>query len=249
MYLTRFRLNTARQGARRLLDSPQRMHAAVTMSFAEPPDPAPGAPRVLWRVDHTAHKDTLLYISGPQRPDLTHLVEQAGWPTTPEAGWKTYDYSTFLDKIADADVWAFRLTANPVHQIRRKPGEETKRTGHVAPRHQAAWLAAQGEKNGFELLERPAEQQLRPEDTYHLLVHHQRPMRFTKRNCGNNGKGSAKGNGGEKNQVSLMTATFDGLLRVTDASAFRSRLTQGLGKAKAYGCGLMTLVPPRRETP
>ncbi len=33
MFLTRFRVNTARSGARRLLSSPQAMHAAVMSSF------------------------------------------------------------------------------------------------------------------------------------------------------------------------------------------------------------------------
>ncbi|MEU0744125.1 type I-E CRISPR-associated protein Cas6/Cse3/CasE, partial [Streptomyces sp. NPDC006134] len=33
MFLSRFRVNTARPGARRLLSSPQAMHAAVMSSF------------------------------------------------------------------------------------------------------------------------------------------------------------------------------------------------------------------------
>jgi CRISPR system Cascade subunit CasE len=33
--------------------------------------------------------------------------------------------------------------------------------------------------------------------------------------------------------------TFEGLLRVTDGNAFVSLLKNGLGPAKAFGCGLM----------
>ncbi len=44
-------------------------------------------------------------------------------------------------------------------------------------------------------------------------------------------------------QVKLTRVTFDGRLRVLDPAAFRRTLTSGLGKAKAYGCGLMTLAP------
>lgn len=40
-----------------------------------------------------------------------------------------------------------------------------------------------------------------------------------------------------------MTVTFDGRLEVTDPAALRRTLTQGIGKAKAYGCGLITLAP------
>ncbi len=44
-------------------------------------------------------------------------------------------------------------------------------------------------------------------------------------------------------QVKLTRVTFDGRLRVLDPAVFRRTLTSGLGKAKAYGCGLMTLAP------
>lgn len=82
MHLTRFRLNTARPGARRLLASPQSLHAAVMASFPRllPTDGTAQGPRVLWRLDHNARAEVLLYIVSPDRPDLTHLVEQAGWP-------------------------------------------------------------------------------------------------------------------------------------------------------------------------
>jgi CRISPR system Cascade subunit CasE len=33
--------------------------------------------------------------------------------------------------------------------------------------------------------------------------------------------------------------TFEGLLRVTDGNAFVSLLKNGIGPAKAFGCGLM----------
>jgi len=41
--------------------------------------------------------------------------------------------------------------------------------------------------------------------------------------------------------VTLVTVTYDGLLEVTDPDALRRTLTRGLGRAKAYGCGLLTL--------
>src|SRR5690606_28978905 len=64
VYLTRFRMNTARRGAQKLLSSPQAMHAAVLASFPEPPTGGDG-PRVLWRVDETRHARAVLYIASP----------------------------------------------------------------------------------------------------------------------------------------------------------------------------------------
>ncbi|SEN80539.1 type I-E CRISPR-associated protein Cas6/Cse3/CasE [Nonomuraea pusilla] len=226
MYLTRFRLNTARLGARRLLSSPQNLHAAVMSSFAEIPVAADGGPRVLWRIDRNSRAETYLYIVSPDKPDLTHLVEQGGWPET--GRWDTYDYEPFLSRLSAGDRLAFRLTANPVHSIRRKDGEPTKVTAHVTQRHQLEWLLQRQERCGFKVVERPAERQLVPgHDEHEVVVHDRRQLSFTKR--------------GQKNPVTLLAVTFDGRLEVTDPDALRHTLTRGVGRAKSYGCGLMTL--------
>ncbi|MBB5923238.1 CRISPR system Cascade subunit CasE [Actinoalloteichus hoggarensis] len=52
------------------------------------------------------------------------------------------------------------------------------------------------------------------------------------------GKGARR-----RTQVVLRTATFQGLLRVTDAELLADRLLHGVGPGKAYGCGLLTLAP------
>jgi CRISPR system Cascade subunit CasE len=254
MFLTRFRVNTARPGARRLLSSPQAMHAAVMSSFPGllPTDAnAPETPRVLWRCDHNARAEVMLYIVSPDRPDLTHLVEQAGWPAAVAAdpttsGWQTRPYGPFLDRLATGDRWAFRLTANPVHHIRRKEDEPKKRTAHLTPVHQMAWLIERQERSGFRILEKHDERRLLPSgtthmkqphhgDRYELTVRDQRALSFDK------SRDTSAGRRGKP--VSLVTTTFDGRLEVTNPDELRRTLTQGIGKAKAYGCGLITLAP------
>ena len=47
----------------------------------------------------------------------------------------------------------------------------------------------------------------------------------------------------ESSVVTLRIAGFDGILEVTDAEAFRAALRQGIGPARAYGCGLLTVAP------
>ncbi len=230
MHLTRFRINTARLGARSLLASPQRLHAAVMSSFAGAlPSDANGS-RVLWRLDRNARAEVLLYIVSEERPDLTHLVEQAGWPTT--ASWQMYDYGAFLGGLQAGSNWAFRLTANPVHHVRRKDGDPTKRTAHVTPRHQMGWLLARQEASGFRILETPPDRRrLAQGDEFQLTVRDERRHRFEKANPQSD----------RRTSVPLVTVTFDGRLEVTDPVALARTLTSGIGKAKAYGCGLMTL--------
>ena len=252
MYLTRFRINTARGGARRLLSSPQALHAAVLASFPEQPagdapdsdgdrDPARDRPRVLWRVDRNMWGEMFLHIVSPTDPDLTHLVDQAGWSRqlrSDSPGWQTRHYAPFLSQLTRGDSWAFRLTANPVHSVRRKPGEPTKRTAHLTPRHQLRWLLQRQELCGFRLLPRQQPQTERLEERYEVVVHHRRDLSFHKPR-----------DRGSTHKVTLVTATYDGRLEITDPEALRHTLTRGLGKAKAYGCGLMTLSPSLSPTP
>ncbi|WP_255953973.1 type I-E CRISPR-associated protein Cas6/Cse3/CasE [Streptomyces odontomachi] len=256
MFISRFRVNTARPGARKLLSSPQAMHAAVMSSFPQllPSDsPPPDSPRVLWRLDQMARAEVLLYIVSPGQPDLTHLVEQAGWPavaTRENPGWQTRAYAPLLDRLTAGDRWSFRLTANPVHKIRRKEGEEQKITAHLTPIHQMGWLLddRRQERLGFRICEKPDDRRLLPEgtthqkrphpgDRYELAIRDARSLAFNK-------SGAADGRRGP---VTVVTVTFEGHLEVTDPNAMRRSLTQGIGRARAYGCGLLTLAPLARS--
>ena len=42
-------------------------------------------------------------------------------------------------------------------------------------------------------------------------------------------------------KVRIRAVTFDGILKVADADSFRLALTKGIGRGKAYGCGLLTV--------
>jgi CRISPR system Cascade subunit CasE len=218
VYLTRFRINTARRSARKLFTSPQAMHAAVLAGFADPPACGDGRPRVLWRLDGAGH-DQVLYIASPGEPDLSHLVEQAGWPTTET--WQTRKYADFLAALEAGQRWAFRLTANPVRNGRVDSRPGTRRLGHVTVDQQRQWLLSRAERAGFRL---PKAATGEPD----IIVHGRQTYSFPR-------------DGG---RVTLRVATFDGHLEVVDAEAFRTALTTGIGHAKAYGCGLMTLARP-----
>jgi len=220
MFLTRFHINTARRGARFLLGNPQAMHAAVLSAY--PPPPGDALPRrVLWRVDRNGHEATL-YVVSPEEPDLSALNEQAGWAT---ATWATREYQPFLDRLAEGQSWAFRLMANPVKQA-MVPGTRGKRFAHVTPAQQVAWLEERAERNGF-LIART------PEQVPAVSVTSRSKDSFGRRDPHQDGR---------QGKVTLVRVQFDGVLTVTDAEKFRTMLANGLGRGKAYGCGLMTLV-------
>lgn len=219
MFLTRFQINPARRGARRLLSSPQVLHAAVRAGFAAPEDHERDGARTLWRLDAPTPTTVHLYIVSPGRPDLTHLVEQAGWPTT--ESWVTRDYGPLLDGLRPGQEWAFRLTANPSHSGRKTAdAKETQRFGYLREEEQVGWLTGRAARLGFTVA---SQQDGRP----NVRLHRRQTYSF-KRGLGT---------------VTLTTATYDGVLRIGDADTFRRALTRGIGHAKAYGCGLLTLAP------
>lgn len=220
MHLTRFEINTGRRGARDLLASPQKMHAAVLQAFPPATPVTAGTGRVLWRVDQHQHR-AALYIVSPHRPDLTHLVEAAGWPAT--AGWDSRDYTPLLDRLRPGDQWAFRLTANPVSS-RPKTAESARsqRFGHVTFAQQTGWLLDRATRHGFTV---PTGQHDEPD----VAVNGRRTLRFTRQN----------------QTVTLATATFEGRLDISDPDLIRTALTHGIGPGKGYGCGLLTLAPLR----
>lgn len=222
MYLTRFEINRARRAARSLLASPQRLHGAVEAGFpATATDTAEHADgRVLWRLDQHEHT-TLLYIVSPQQPDLTHLVEQAGWPT--RLRWDTRDYRPLLDRLATGQRWAFRLTANPVSN-RRKTEDSTRsqRFGHVTVAQQTTWLLDRTTRLGISIVKGT-------HDEPDVAVRRRDTLRFER----------------QGHTVTLATAVFEGLLDVVDPDALRHALVSGIGSGKGYGCGLLTLAPVR----
>ncbi|MET4224794.1 type I-E CRISPR-associated protein Cas6/Cse3/CasE [Oerskovia enterophila] len=232
MYLSRIQINPARRGGQKLLGSPQAMHAAVLSSFMGDAD---NRGRVLWRVDRDEHK-TWLYVTSSPRPDFSHIVEQAGWSTTQveegstQSGWDVRGYENLLGSLAAGQTWGFRVTANPTRSTRRGGSQtgatpsgiqtaKSQRYGHVTVDQQLEWFTQRTTGWGFSVAER--------DSVLDVTVHDRRTERFRR--------------GGQT--VTIAKATFDGVLTVSDADALRQALVGGMGPAKGYGCGLLTLAP------
>ncbi|WP_324666491.1 Type I-E CRISPR-associated protein Cas6/Cse3/CasE [Mycobacterium canetti] len=220
MFLTKMPINARRRGARFLMSSPQALHAAVMAGFADARPTDEG--RVLWRLDAYDTYRVVLYTVSPDKPDFTHIVEQAGWPTT--EAWQTRSYEPLLDSLRVGQRWQFRLTANPVHAGRREGWSRTKPLGHVTVKQQERWLIDRAAKAGFRLVSRQAGDDEDPD----LAVVDRSIQRFRRTD----------------GLITIAVATFDGHLEVIDSAALRRSLTWGIGRAKSYGCGLLTLARP-----
>jgi CRISPR system Cascade subunit CasE len=227
MFMTRIALNSRRRGAIKLLSNRHAMHAAVMSSFSHEAPTESDSGRVLWRVDQDGHSVDLLIVS-PTKPCLTHVVEQAGWTT--ENAWVTRDYTPFLDSITDGDNYVFRLSANPTYRFTDEKGHKSI-VGHKTVEHQRRWLVEKSDQHGFAIA--PSSSALDRDGVtpaLQLELGDRDRTRFRR----------------EEGRVTLVTVSYEGLLTVTDVESFRRMLGHGLGRAKGYGCGLMTVLPASR---
>jgi CRISPR system Cascade subunit CasE len=120
--------------------------------------------------------------------------------------------------VAVDDVLRFRLHANPTKRLSAKsPGSKVDgpRVGLFKEEEQRGWLKRKADGAGFELLG----VDVRPCST---IVSRK-----------NSAKDSAR--------QSHLAVRFDGRLRVTDADALDQAIRWGIGSAKAYGFGLLSL--------
>lgn len=173
-----------------------------------------GRRRNLWRVDAVGGRTWLMILSETP-PDFESLAGRYGGEG-PSPSWEVKPYDPFLDRLAAGQTWQFRLRANPVRGSgREREGERSRGRlyNHVTLDQQKAWLAARAEVHGFAV----------EADAFDVV--HSQWYKFRK-------------GGGE---VSLIAVTFEGRLTISDPALFRQALTSGIGRGKAYGCGLMTI--------
>lgn len=107
-------------------------------------------------------------------------------------------------------------------RLRANPSvkSEGKRLGIIREEAQTAWLQRKAKEGGFEAL------------SLAVIPEGLRKDGMTDK-------------AGSLHSLSLLSVRFEGLLRVTDAVAFRQTLGNGVGSAKGLGFGLLSIAPPR----
>ena len=165
-----------------------------------------------WRVDNLEDGAALIIVSAGV-PDIKHIVGKLG---NGDARDKSLDYGPFLAEIDRGQTWMFRFCANPVEH-KKTPGENRGKVYALRDiPGQLAWLGRQGASHGFTV------------NGCNIIG--DKWLIFNETSADKN-----------RNTVRIRTVTFDGALTVTDADVFRTALTKGIGRGKAYGCGLLTV--------
>ncbi len=244
-YLSRVWINPLRAKGRQYLANPRIVHAAVLGGFVAPPQNG----RLLWRLSADADSESgrpllaELLVLSPIRASFEHIVEETGFPGTDEGQPHVRDYQALLDAIQVDGEFAFRTRVNPVESVLRPTAP--------SPAQQRIIKGSEGSQRGFRLPHRTVGQQTdwfvrRSASRWGFVVPSSGTsggldMRVVGRDRFDFVKGSPTE--GAHDRVRIETVVFEGRLRVTDAVLFRDALLNGLGPAKAYGCGLLTLAP------
>jgi len=174
--------------------------------------------RVLFRLDqNTATNALTVLVQSSSEPDWAELETKKDGANQfyllPPAQTKSVNWA---DKIEAGQKLAFRLRANPTKRLLLPNGERTDRK--------------RGKRVGL----------YREEDQQNWLIRHAEAggFRMLQHSVSKDGtqRDTAK-------DLSLFTVQFDGVLEVIDKGRFVETLEAGIGSAKGFGCGLLSLAP------
>lgn len=223
-YLSRIYLNPLRRQAQALLLNAEKMHAAVLSGIPT----QPVTERLLWRVEPDSRHRAELLVLSQSRPSWEALIEQAGWPNADQPQARTADLRPLLGSIHLGRAFRLRVRVNPVVSIKTPlPGApvRTPTRGHPVPvksQDQSQWILDRLPRWGYQ----PTTNSIgEPE----LVQMERATIRFTRKP--------------DTLPVTLAAATFDARVAIADPAAAAQSILQGVGRARAYGFGLITLAP------
>jgi CRISPR system Cascade subunit CasE len=157
--------------------------------------------------------DSYLLVLSKKKPDLGKL-EKHGVTDSAE----TKDYNVLLSQLRAGDKLRFRLVLNPVLSLSQ--GKMSGKRGRVIP------LVTADQQLQF-LRERSLQHGFSVNDDEVTIT--ERGFEILKRK--------------NRKPLKVCKAAYGGYLTIEDLDLFKTVLVNGLGKKKAYGFGLLTVIP------
>jgi len=129
---------------------------------------------------------------------------------------RTKKYTPFLNHLKKGMRTQFKVTLNPVISLYEGPNKRGRVVPCVSEKDQMNYLLERSVKNGFIL----------DEESFFIS---DRGFEVLKKS--------------KQKSIRLSKATYEGILTIDDVEIFKKTLVNGFGKKKAYGFGLMTVIP------
>ncbi|MFR4778467.1 MAG: type I-E CRISPR-associated protein Cas6/Cse3/CasE [Finegoldia magna] len=221
MYLSRVEIDFDNRMKTRKLTHLGAYHDWVERSFPEDFELG-NRTRKLWRIDRLNDKYYLLIVS-ENKPVIVSEdnPEKEGLERYGVSGTgQVKDYDKFLNSIKTGGKMRFRVKLNTVKADSHEGKKAGLKRGRLFPivnqEELVRFLIDRSKKNGFKV----------EEDDFVVVE-----------------KGFEKLQKKNMKPLDLAMATYEGNLVVTDEEKFIKTLTEGIGKKKAYGFGMMTVIP------
>lgn len=175
--------------------------------------PSLDSERILWRLDQGLRHESKLYVVSPDRPDFTSIHELYSWSRLPyEESIRTADYSRLITRLEGGEQWGFRLRANTVKKKSvPREGKNDRITRVPVPENEVS----------------------------HWLTSREEAIGVSFTDFSSDTSIDTFNRKG--NKMTLQSTEFEGVLTVVDPDRFRNALINGIGPAKAHGCGLITI--------
>ncbi|MFF5800410.1 type I-E CRISPR-associated protein Cas6/Cse3/CasE [Streptomyces albogriseolus] len=215
IWLTRIVPHASSRDARGDLGNAVGLHRRLMSLF---PDGAGPDPRAALGVLHRVEDSPTgpyILMQSRQQPDLGKLPKDYGTAAVRET-------SPLLSALRPGATLHFRCVASPV----RKPGAGTRSLYNlpaVVPltgAHADEWWMRQADTAGLK-----------------VLTLRSQPL--------DSATGLRGRRGADQQRIRHARTRFDGTAAVIDPDQLRAKLTDGIGRGKAYGCGLLTVAPAR----
>ncbi len=217
MYLSLIPLDPSRKETVKIIRNPDLMHKLTGLAV-NPERIKSRRPEILWRMQYV-NTIPYLYLLTSLKPDFSCFDSVAD----PDRPIQCELYDPLLERIENGQIYRFVIQINSVRRrLRPRTSPDDRRTcsdqGVFGQNKIYEYLKERMmEKFGFEIA---------PDQLY---VMSNKKISFRK--------------AGTDHNVPLYPALLEGYLRVTNAERFKYALTCGIGRGKAYGCGLLTIFP------
>ena len=243
MFYSRLFLNLRSRAARRDIGDTFEMHRTVMSAFPQltqrqRSNPESGS--ILWRVDHEErHGLTMLIVQSQVMPDWNPLLRRESDYVAPPPGTELSPLETKERTLlfSSGQVLSFRLRANPTKKQKADGRKNGMRIGLTKEEDQLAWLHRKANEAGFRLL------------SVTTIPEEVSKSRSTRRAALPHEDSATAEPGVVLTPVSARSRThlavrFDGVLQIIDPAAFHDAVTAGIGSAKGFGFGLLSLARP-----
>jgi len=223
MKLSRLFLNPVSRDVARAQSDSQALHRRVMEMFGTADGPARAAHGVLFRLEASERDGTLvLLVQSRDAPSLDRLPDHFLDPRAGGDASATTDLAPLVGRLLAGSRFRFRLRANPTRRIDTKSAPDgARRNGRRVPLRtpdaRIAWLERKLSLAGFALVGGGEGCLMSPD-------------------------GLQRGKRGD-GRLTHEGVVYEGIVSVVDPGLARAALEHGVGPAKAYGFGLLSLSP------